>query len=139
MEMDARAQSHLGSKYCLGYTNPNSGTHRRNLYPCLYENQNTKRLRNMNQKTTTTSKQTQLMAVAIIAALTAAAPMLGSITIGQNPQIVMAQQVHPLGKYTAEPADEYNTASKNNVTAQINPAGSEVKVVNPSKSIEKEF
>ena len=79
------------------------------------------------------------MAVAIIAALTAAAPILGSITIGQNPQIVMAQQVNPLGKYSAEPADEYNTASKNNATATVNPAGSEVKVVNPSKSIEKEF
>jgi hypothetical protein len=94
----------------------------------------------MNQKTTTISKQTQLVVVvAIIAALTAAAPMLGSIAIGQNPQIVMAQQVYPLGKYTAEPADEYNTVSKNNVTAPVSPAGSEVKVVNPSKSIEKEF
>lgn len=94
----------------------------------------------MNQKTTTISKQTQLVVVvAIIAALTAAAPMLGSIAIGQNLQIVMAQQVYPLGKYTAEPADEYNTVSKNNVTAPVSLAGSEVKVVNPSKSIEKEF
>jgi plastocyanin len=139
MEMDARAQSNLESKYCLGYTNPTSETHRRNLYPCLYEIQNTNRLRNMNQKTTTISKQTQMVVVAIIAALTAAAPMLGSIAIGQNLQIVMAQQVYPLGKYTAEPADEYNTVSKNNVTASVSPAGSEVKVVNPSKSIEKEF
>ena len=51
----------------------------------------------MNRKKITTSKQTQLMAVAIIAASVIAAAMIVGINNSQNLQKVMAQEVYPSG------------------------------------------
>ena len=71
----------------------------------------------MNQKKITTSKQTQLMAVAIIAASVVAASMIIGINNSQNLQKVMAQEVYPFGKNTTETANEYNTASASSSTS----------------------
>lgn len=61
----------------------------------------------MNQKKiTSTSKQTQLMAVVIIAASVVAAAMIIGINNSQNLQKVMAQEVYPVGKNTTETANE---------------------------------
>jgi Cupredoxin-like domain len=83
-----------------------------------------KRSTNMNQKKITTSKQKQLMAVAIIAASVVAAAMIVGINNGQNLQKVMAQGVYPFGK---------NTAASSSTTAAA------VKAVNPNQSTSKEF
>jgi hypothetical protein len=50
----------------------------------------------MNRKKITTSKQTQIMAVAIIATSVIAAAMIVGINNGQNLQKVIAQEVYPL-------------------------------------------
>jgi uncharacterized membrane protein YccF (DUF307 family) len=64
----------------------------------------------MNRKKITTSKQAQLMAVAIIATSVVAAVMIIGINNSQNLQRVMAQEVYPSGKNTAT-SNEYKTAS----------------------------
>ena len=71
----------------------------------------------MNRKKITTSKQTQIMAVAIIATSVIAAAMIVGINNGQNLQKVMAQEVYPPGtsKTTAtETSNEYKTALATN-------------------------
>ena len=90
----------------------------------------------MNQKKiTSTSKQTQLMAVVIIAASVVAAAMIIGINNSQNLQKVMAQEVYPVGKNTTETANEYKTAS----ASSSNSTAAAVKAVNPNKSTDKEF
>ena len=74
-----------------------------------------KRSKNMNRKKiiTTTSKQTQLMAVAIItASVVAAAMIVGINNNGQNLQKVMAQGVYPSGtSKTTATANQYKTTA----------------------------
>ena len=67
----------------------------------------------MNRKKISTTKQTQLIAVAIIAASTLAAAMMIGIGNTQILQKVMAQQVSPSGNNAAakEEADEYKNAA----------------------------
>jgi len=94
----------------------------------------------MNRKKiiTTTSKQTQIMAVAIIATSVIAAAMIIGINNGQNLQKVMAQEVYPSGtsKTTAtETSNEYNTALATNSGT----TASAVKVVSPNQTTNKEF
>jgi plastocyanin len=91
----------------------------------------------MNQKnytaTTSKQKQTQLIAVAIIAASTLAAAMIIGINNSQNLQTAMAQGSSVVAK---EEANEYkNTAvaSSSSTTAEI------VKIVSPNQSTNKEF
>src|SRR5215212_1286871 len=96
--------------------------------------------KNMNRRKiiTTTSKQTQIMAVAIIAASVMAAAMIVGINNGQNLQKVMAQEVYPSGtsKTTAtETTNEYNTALATNSSTTV----SAVKVVSPNQTTNKEF
>jgi hypothetical protein len=83
-----------------------------------------KRSKNMNQKKITTSKQKQLVTVAIIAASVVAAAMIVGINNSQNLQKVMAQEVYPSGKNTA--------ASSSTTTAAV-------KAVSPNQSTNKEF
>jgi plastocyanin len=71
----------------------------------------------MNQKKITTSKQKQLVTVAIIAASVVAAAMIVGINNSQNLQKVMAQEVYLSGKNTA----------------------AAVKAVSPNQSTNKEF
>ncbi len=100
-----------------------------------------KRSMNTNQKKiTTTSKQTQLIAVAILAAsIVAAAAMTGGISNGQNLQKAMAQEVYtPQTGAAAAEANEYKTAVSNG-SSSSSMAATTVKAVDPSKSIEKEF
>ncbi len=100
-----------------------------------------KRSTNTNQKKiTTTSKQTQLIAVAILAAsIVAAAAMTGGISNGQNPQKAMAQEVNtPQTGAAAAEANESKTAVSNG-SSSSSMAATTVKAVDPSKSIEKEF
>ena len=78
----------------------------------------------MNQKKTTTSKQKQLVTVAIIATSVVAAAMIVGINNSQNLQKVMAQEVYPSGK---------NTAASSSTTAVA------VKAVSPNQSTNKEF
>jgi plastocyanin len=88
----------------------------------------------------TTSKQTQLMAVAIIAAsvvAVAAAMIIGINNNSQNLQKVMAQEVYPSGtSTTASTTNQYKTVAANssNTTAAVG-----VKVVTPNQSTNKEF
>ena len=79
----------------------------------------------MNQKKITTSKQKQLVTVAIIATSVVAAAMIVGINNSQNLQKVMAQEVYPSGKNTA--------ASSSSTTAVA------VKAVSPNQSTNKEF
>ena len=92
----------------------------------------------MNQKKiiTTTSKQAQLTAVAIIAAsvLVVAAMIIG-INNGQNLQKVMAQEVYPSGTSTTATTNEYKTVAASSSTT----AAAVVKVVNANQSTDKEF
>jgi len=83
-----------------------------------------KRSKNMNQKKITTSKQKQLVTVAIIATSVVAAAMIVGINNSQNLQKVMAQEVYPSGKNTA--------ASSSTTTAAV-------KAVSPNQSTNKEF
>jgi hypothetical protein len=96
-----------------------------------------KRSKNMNQKKiiSTTSKQTQLMAVAIIAAsVIVAAMIVGINNNGQNLQKVMAQEVYPRGTGTTT-ANEYKTAPAASSAAAV----TVVKAVSPNQSTSKEF
>jgi len=94
----------------------------------------------MNQKKITTSKQAQLMAVAVIAAsIIVAASMISGINNSQNLQKAMAQEYYPSGTTTTtttETANEYKTAS---VGGSGNSSGTTVKTVNPDQSTNKEF
>lgn len=98
----------------------------------------------MNRKKIITSKtkQTQLMAVAIIAASVITAAMIVGINNGQNLQKVLAQdEVYPSGtsKTTAtETSNEYKTASAPTANSSTN-AAAEVKTVSPNQSNNKEF
>jgi plastocyanin len=98
-----------------------------------------KRSTKMNRKKiiTTTSKQTQLMAVTIIAASVIAADMIVGINNGQNLQKAIAQEVYPPGTSSTatETTNEYNTASAAN--SSTNAAA--VKAVSPNQSTSKEF
>ena len=92
----------------------------------------------MNRKKITTSKQTQIMAVAIIATSVIAAAMIVGINNGQNLQKVIAQEVYPPGtsKTTAtETSNEYKTALATNSGT----TASAVKAVSPNQSTNKEF
>jgi plastocyanin len=90
----------------------------------------------MNQKKiTATSKQTQLIAVAIIAASVVTAAMIISINNDQNLQKAMAQESSVVAK---EEANEYkNTAAISNSSTTTSAA--EVKTVTPNQSTNKEF
>ena len=91
----------------------------------------------MNQKKmiTTTSKQAQLTAVAIIAAsVIVVAAMIVGINNGQNLQKVMAQEVYPSGTSTTATTNEYKT-----VAASSSTTAAAVKVVNTNQSTNKEF
>ena len=94
----------------------------------------------MNQKKITTSKQAQLMAVAVIAAsIIVAASMISGINNSQNLQKAMAQEYYPSGTTTTtttETANEYKTAS---VGASGNSSSTTVKTVNPDQTTNKEF
>src|SRR5919199_3833326 len=90
----------------------------------------------MNQKKytaiTSKQKQTQLIAVAIIAASTLAAAMITGINNSQNLQTAMAQGSSAVAK---EEANEYkNTAAVSNSSTTA-----EVKTVSPNQSTNKEF
>jgi hypothetical protein len=96
-----------------------------------------KRSKNMNRKKIiTTISQTQLMAVAIIAASVIAAMIVG-INNGQNLQKAIAQEVYLPGTSSTatETTNEYKTASAAN--SSTNAAA--VKVVSPNQSTSKEF
>jgi plastocyanin len=94
-----------------------------------------KRSTNMNRKKIITiSKQTQLMAVAIIATSVVAAAMIIGINNSQNLQKVMAQEVYPSGKNTAA-TSKYKTAS----VASSSTIAAATKAVNPNQSTNKEF
>jgi hypothetical protein len=96
-----------------------------------------KRSTKMNRKKiTTTSKQAQLMAVAIIAASVIVAAMIIGINNGQNLQKVMAQEAYPSEKNTKETTNEYKTAAADSST---NAAAVAVKAVSPNQSTSKEF
>ena len=88
------------------------------------------------KKIITTSKQAQLMAVAIIAASVVAAAMIVGINNGQNLQKVMAQEAYPSEKNTKETTDEYKTAS---AASSSSTTAAAVKAVNPNQSTDKEF
>jgi plastocyanin len=93
----------------------------------------------MNRKKIITSKQTQLMAVAIVAASLITAAMIVGINNGQNLQKVMAQEVYPSGTSKTETANEYKTASASTASSNTNAADEEVKTVSPNQSTNKEF
>ena len=99
-----------------------------------------KRSKNMNRKKiiSTTSKQTQLMAVAIIAAsVIVAAMIVGINNNGQNLQKVMAQEVYQSGtSKTTAAANEYKTTA---AAAAASSAAAVVKAINPNQSTSKEF
>jgi len=92
----------------------------------------------MNRKKIITSKQTQLMAVAIVAASLITAAMIVGINNGQNLQKVMAQEVYPSGTSKTETANEYKTTSASTASSNTN-AAEEVKTVSPNQSTNKEF
>jgi plastocyanin len=87
---------------------------------------------NMNRKKITTSKQAQLMAVAIIAASVITAMIIG-INNGQNLQKVMARVVYPRGTGTTATTNVFKTASASSITTAA------VKAVNTNQSTNKEF
>ena len=95
----------------------------------------------MNQKKITTSKQVQLIAVAVIAAsiIVASAAMISGINNSQNLQKAMAQEYYPSGTNTTtttETANEYKTAL---IGGSGNSSGATVKTVNPDQTTNKEF
>jgi plastocyanin len=94
----------------------------------------------MNRKKISTTKQTQLIAVAIIAASTLAAAMMIGIGNTQILQKVMAQQVSPSGNNAAakEEADEYKNAAVGS-SSSTTASAAEVKIVSPNQSTSKEF
>jgi plastocyanin len=93
----------------------------------------------MNRKKIITSKQTQLMAVAIVAASVITAAMIVGINNGQNLQKVMAQEVYPSGTSKTETSNEYKTAAASTANSNTNAAAEEVKTVSPNQSTNKEF
>ena len=98
----------------------------------------------MNQKKITTSKQKQLVTVAIIAtSVVAAAMIVGINNNGQNLQKVMAQEVYPhrtSKTETAKTSNEYKTAAAAAASSSsTNAAVTVVKAVNPNQSTSKEF
>ncbi|HZD82345.1 MAG TPA: hypothetical protein VE076_05640, partial [Nitrososphaeraceae archaeon] len=92
----------------------------------------------MNRKKiiSTTSKQTQLMAVAIIAAsVIVAAMIVGINNNGQNLQKVMAQEVYPPRISKTETANEYKTtAAAAANSSSTNAAVTVAKAVSPNQS-----
>jgi hypothetical protein len=96
-----------------------------------------KRSKQMNRKKIiTTSKQTQLIAVAIIAASVITAAMIVGINNGQNLQKVRAQEVYPSGRSSTATSNEYKTAS---AASSSSTTAAAVKAVNPNQSTSKEF
>ncbi len=97
----------------------------------------------MNRKKiiTTTSKQTQLMAVAIIAAsVVAAAMIVGINNNGQNLQKVMAQGVYPSGtSKTTETANDTRLQQQQMSTDWAASSAAALKAINPNQSTSKEF
>jgi plastocyanin len=91
----------------------------------------------MNQKKIITSKQTHLMAVAIIAASVITAAMIVGINNGQNLQKVMAEEVYPSGKSKIETSNEYKTTAS--TASSSTNAAAKVKTVSPNQSTSKEF
>ena len=91
----------------------------------------------MNQKkyTARTSKQTQLIAVAIIAASVVTAAMIIGITNSQNLQKVMAQGSSTVAKEEANAYKNTAAASSSSTTASAAAA----KTVSPNQSTNKEF
>jgi plastocyanin len=88
----------------------------------------------MNQKKYTATKQTQLIAVAIIAASVVTAAMIIGITNSQNLQKAMAQGSSTVAK---EEANEYkNTAA---ASSSSTTASAAAKTVSPNQSTNKEF
>src|SRR6266487_3886189 len=83
---------------------------------------------NMNQKKTTSKKQTRLIAVAVIAASTIAIMIVG-ITNIQSLQKAIAQEINPL----------VTSTTMNNNTPLTNPINATVKAVSPNQSTNKEF
>jgi hypothetical protein len=83
---------------------------------------------NMNQKKTTSKKQTRLIAMAIIAASTIAIVIVG-ITNIQSLQKAIAQEINPL----------VTSTTMNNNTPLTNPINATVKAVSPNQSTNKEF
>lgn len=95
----------------------------------------------MNRKKIITSKtkQTHLMAVAIIATSVVAAAMIVGINNGQNLQKVMAQEeVYPSGTSKTETSNEYKTAAASTASSSTNAAAA-AKTVSPNQSTNKEF
>ena len=82
----------------------------------------------MNQKKTTSKKQTRLIAMAIIAASTIAIMIVG-ITNIQSLQKAIAQEINPL----------VTSTTMNNNTPLTNPINATVKAVSPNQSTNKEF
>ena len=92
----------------------------------------------MNQKkyTATTSKQTQLIAVAIIAASVVTAAMIIGINNSQNLQKAMAQGSSTVAK---EEATEYKNTAAVSSSSTTASASAAVKKVSPNQSTNKEF
>ena len=95
-----------------------------------------KRSTNMNRKKIITSKQTQLMAVAIIATSVVAAAMIIGINNSQNLQRVMAQEVYPSGRSSTAATNDYKTTA---AVVSSSTTAAAVKAVNPNQSTSKEF
>jgi plastocyanin len=92
---------------------------------------------NQNKISTATKKQTQLIAVAVIAASVITAAMILGINNGQNLQKAMAQGSSAVAK---EEANEYkNTAAVSSSNTTTSTSASEVKMVSPNQSTNKEF
>jgi len=90
----------------------------------------------MNQKKITTSKQAQLMAVAVIVASIVVAAITNDINNSQNIQKAMAQELYPSKTSTiTETVNEYKTVS----ASSSNSIGATVKTVNPDQTTNKEF
>ena len=92
----------------------------------------------INQKKIITSKQAQLLAVAVIAVSTIAmTALLSNINNSQYLQKAMAEKFYPSGmNTTTETAKEYNAAYFGNSS---NNNGETVKAINPDKTTNKEF
>ena len=90
----------------------------------------------MNQKKITTSKQAQLMAVAVIVASIVVAAITNDINNSQNIQKAMAQELYPSKTSTiTETVNESKTVS----ASSSNSIGATVKTVNPDQTTNKEF
>ena len=94
----------------------------------------------MNRKKISATKQTQLIAVAIIAASTLVVAMIIGIGNTQNLQKVMAQQVSLSGNNTSakEEANEYKKAEVGN-SSSTTTSTTGIKTISPNQSTNKEF